>query len=344
MTSSGVGRVTIERRPYDAGAWEEVVSVHPEAEPFHGAAWLAYLQAAFGAEPVVATVRLDGRAVGHVVGAIVRRYGVRILGSPLRGWGTQYLGFLLDPGVDRRLVADALVPFAFRDLGCLHVELGDPWLSIEAMAGSAYRLEPGITYVADLRPDESAILGAMRQTTRNYTRQALRKGLTVEVATDAAFADEYHAQLSEVFGRQGLAPTYPVERVRTLISTVGPSGDLLCLRVRDPAGKCIATGIFVGRNRRAVLWGAAFRREDADLHPNEAMHWEAMRHWRARGITLYDLGGGGDYKAKFGAVIVPTPRYVASRYAVLDAGRSAVRRLFRARQVVVGRRRSGHVP
>ena len=344
MSRLTAGRVNIERRPYDAGAWEAVVSAHPEAEPFHGAAWLDYLNVAFGAEPVVATVRLDGRAVGHIVGAVVRSYRVRILGSPLRGWGTEYLGFLLDPGIDRRLVADALLPFAFHDLGCLHVELGDSALTVDAMAGSAYRLEPGITWVVDLRPDESAILGTMRQTTRNYVRQAERKGVMVEVATDPEFADDYHTQLTEVFGRQGLAPTYGVDRVRTLLATVGPSGALLCLRVRDPQGRSIATGIFVGRNQRAVLWGAAFRRDDAGHHPNEAMHWEAMRYWRARGATVYDLGGAGDYKAKFGATVAPTPRFVASRYAVLDTGRSVVRRLFRARQVVAARRRSGHAP
>ena len=255
-----------------------------------------------------------------------------------------FLGFLLDPGSTAASWRMRL-PFAFHDLGCLHVELGNSALTIDAMAGSAYRLEPGITYVVDLRPDELAILGTMRQTTRNYVRQAERKGVTVEVATDPEFADDYHTQLTEVFGRQGLTPTYGIDRVpRALIATVGPSGALLCLRVRDPKGRSIANGIFVGRNQRAVLWGAAFRRDDAGHHPNEAMHWEAMRYWRARGATVYDLGGAGDYKAKFGATVAPTPRFVASRYAVLDTGRSVVRRLFRARQVVAARRRSGHAP
>jgi CelD/BcsL family acetyltransferase involved in cellulose biosynthesis len=335
--------VRLRRVAWDAARWESIVSGHAEAEPFHGAAWIGYLQEAFGVEPVVAEVIQDGIVVGHALGGIVRRLGIRILGSPLRGWGTEFLGFLLDDGIDRRAVADAYAAFAFRELGCLHLELGDANLTVPAMTGSRFHLEPGITYSVDLTLDEPALLGGMRPRTRTYVRQAERAGLVVSTALDPTddpdFAADYHAQLTEVFARQGLAPTYGLDRVRSLIRCVAPSGNLLRLRVRDASGETLSTAIVMGRNRRAVLWGAASRRDLGGSHPNEAMHWAAMRFWRDRGVTTYDLGGAGDYKAKFGAVVVPTPRFVASRSPVLDIGRSAVRSAFRARQVIAGRLR-----
>jgi hypothetical protein len=224
-------------------------------------------------------------------------------------------------------------------LGCLHVELGDARLGPGDLPSPGYTMDLGATFVVDLADSEAAILGRMRSTTRNYIRQGARKGLTVDVvdgADAAAFAEEYHEQLVEVFGRQGLTPTYPVGRVRNLIELVHPSGQLLLLRVRAPDGRSIATGLVVGGNQSAVLWGAAFRRADADLHPNELMHWEAMRHWRSLGVTSYDMGGRGDYKAKYGGALVETARFRRSRYPVLDLGRDAVRSAFRARQIIRG--------
>jgi hypothetical protein len=169
-------RVALERIPYDPVAWEVTIAGHPDVEVFHGSAWLEYLAATQGAEPVIAVVRADGRPVGHFVGAIVRRYGIRILGSPLRGWGTMRMGFLLDDELYRRAAADAFSSFAFGDLRCLHVELADAGLDVDQMSAAGYRVDSGRTFVVNLEPPEAAILAAMRSTTRNYIRQALRRG------------------------------------------------------------------------------------------------------------------------------------------------------------------------
>src|SRR3546814_2118232 len=36
------------------------------------------------------------------------------------------------------------------------------------------------------------------------------------------------------------------------------------------------------------------------LRPNQALHWYAMRYWKARGVHLHDWGGTGDYKKNYG--------------------------------------------
>ena len=50
------------------------------------------------------------------------------------------------------------------------------------------------------------------------------------------------------------------------------------------------------------------------------------------------MGGAGDYKAKYGGVETPYYRFHRSRFGVMRYGRLAVRRIFRARQVLAGRR------
>ncbi len=343
MNRAASGRVALTRIEYDPVAWDAIVADHPEAEVFHGAPWLDYLAATQGAEPVVAVVTDAGRAVGYFVGAIVRRFGLRILGSPLRGWATMYMGFLLEQGFDRRAAAVALAHFAFDDLGCFHVELADRWMNPDQMVGSGFNVERGHTFVVDLSSTEGEILSRMPRGTRYDVRRAGTRGLHAERAMEGSFADEYYADLITVFARQGLAPTYAVERVRQLIRSLGPTDGVLLMRVRAASGDSVATAIVVGRNETAVLWGAAFDRANAYLRPNELLHWEAMRYWRAKGILRYDMGGGGDYKAQYGGVETPTYWFNRSRYRVFGLGRTAVRRLVRARQIVHGRlaRRAG---
>jgi CelD/BcsL family acetyltransferase involved in cellulose biosynthesis len=346
LERGGAQSIVLERMSYDPVAWDAILEQWPEAEVFHGSAWLAFLAASQGAEPVVAVVRAGGRPVGYFVGAIVRRFGLRILGSPLKGWGTPCMGFLLDDGVDRPAAATALLPFAFRQLGCVHVELVDRRLTGEQMAGSGYHLETPPTYIVDLRGSEEELFGRMHAKTRQYVRKGVRDGLRAEVAKGPEFADEYYGQLRDVFTRQGLTPSYGIERVRQLVRILQPTGQLLLLRITSPDGRAVATGVSVGRGETAFSWGAASYRADSALHPSQLLWWEAIRYWRARGLARYDLGGAGEYKKSYGGVPTREYRFHRSRYPVLRYGRAALRRLVRARQRVRGflDRRNGPRP
>lgn len=325
-------RVVLERIAYDAAQWDAIVCGHPDAEVYHTAAWLDFLAATQHAEPVVAVVRRDDRPVGHFVGAIVRRFGLRIMGSPLRGWTTQCMGFLLDDDTDRRAAADALPAFAFHDLGCVHVELADRKLTAARMRGSSYETETGRTFVLDLTRSEADILAGMRRTTRQEIQKAIRQGLRVDCASDDAFAHEFYEYLRATFSRQGLLPTYPAERVPSLIHAMEASGRLLMLRVRSPDGRSIATSLSVGMGRTAVAWGMGFDRSMAAYHPNELLWWETIRSWKARGAAVFDFAGAGTYKEKYGGNETPTVHYYRSRWPILRQGRSLVRGLVRARQ------------
>ena len=88
------------------------------------------------ADPVVARVLRGDEQVGWFTGLVVRRFGIRILGSPFAGWMTGPMGFDLDPGVSRREAAQALIRFAFKDLRCLHLEVIDRQAKDDDVRGS----------------------------------------------------------------------------------------------------------------------------------------------------------------------------------------------------------------
>jgi hypothetical protein len=299
--------------------------------------WIEFIARTQTADPVIAEVRSDQRVVGYFTGLIVKRFGVRILGSPFPGWTTSSMGFNLDPGVSRGDAVRALVDFAFGPLACLHVELKDRALRAEDVDGLGFEASPTVTFEVDLAPDEDAIFAGMTSACRRAVRKSAKEGVVVEQATGEDFADEYYAQLIEVFEKQSLRPAYDVSRVRELIRAVEPTGRLLLLRARAPSGESIATGIFPAMNGVAYFWGGASWRQHQILRPNEAIFWTAMRHWKARGVTVLDMGGGGDYKRKYGPRELSVPFFRKSRFRGLMLLREAARYTSRARQ----RRRDG---
>jgi hypothetical protein len=262
--------------------------------------WVEFVAATQEAEPVFARVLDGGAPVGFFTGLVVRRVGVRILGSPFPGWTTSTMGFNLAPGTSRRAAVEALLPFAYRGLGCVHLELKDRLLTLDHLDGLGFRTSPFTVFEVDLAPPEDQVFAAMSSACRRAVRKGEKVGVTVEEADPGDFGDEYYAQLEEVFARQSLRPSYDVERVRALIRHVHPTGRLLLLRAVSADGEPIATGIFPAMNGVAYFWGGASRGSHQILRPNEAIFWHAMRHWKARGVTKLDMGGGGDYKRKYG--------------------------------------------
>jgi CelD/BcsL family acetyltransferase involved in cellulose biosynthesis len=193
------------------------------------------------------------------------------------------------------------------------------------------------SFELDLRPDEKMLLSKMAHEKRTNLRRAERNGLTVEEGWDEGFVDDYYAQLTEVFQRQGLTPTYSRERVRSLIRHLLPTGKLLLLRVRDADGRCIATNISLAENRRGYVWGAASWHKDQILRPNEMIFWHAFRYWKARGVEVLDLTGNSDYKARYGAYRIHLPWFHKSRYPLLNYLRDSARELVRIKHRLSGR-------
>src|SRR5205807_8069887 len=132
--------------------------------------------------------------------------------------------------------------------------------------------------------------------------------------------------------KQGLVPTYDVGRVRALVRNLEPTGRILLVRARDAAGNCIATGIFPGFNKIAEFWGNASFRSSQNLRPNEAIHWYVMRYWKKRGIEVYDWGGEGTYKEKYGCHSHRVLWFTKSRYQFVSTLRNEARNMFARKQ------------
>jgi hypothetical protein len=299
--------------------------------------WIRFVEEARDATPVFAEIRDGSSQVGCFSGLIISRFGIRILGSPFPGWTTMYMGFNLEPNVPRWMALQALKRFAFHDLNCLHFEITDRLFAKEDGERCGLTKHFFYSYEIDLKKSEEQIFAEMKAPCRTCIRKAQKSGVVIEESYgDDSFVDEYYEQLRDVFAKQGLVPTYSRDLVRQFIHHLYPTGRLLLLRARDPDGKCIATGLYPGMNSLAQFWGNASFRSGQHLRANQAMHWYAIRYWRAHGTESFDWGGEGAYKEKYGCHKVLVHRFCKSRIPILLTLRDQARKFFYCKQRVKG--------
>jgi hypothetical protein len=298
--------------------------------------WVQFVSEAQGATPILAELSDNGKVAGYFTGLTFTRFGVKILGSSFPGWTTPYMGFNLLPGATRAAALAAVEEMAWENLKCLHMEVSDPYFVLEDGQSLNFACESYTSYRTDLTQPEEKLFNNMDSACRRCVRKAEKSGVTIEEAHDLTFADEYYEQLKDVFAKQGLVPTYSVDRVRALVKHMEPTGRVLLLRARDPEGKCIASGIFPGFNKIAEFWGNASFRSSQALRPNELIQWYVMRYWKRKGVEVYDWGGEGTYKEKYGCVPHQVPWFTKSRYEFVSKLRGEARKMFERKQRFLG--------
>jgi hypothetical protein len=327
----------LERLKFGTNGWPLKCDGAVGGTIFQTAAWLAFLSESQRGEPVVATLKDGPETIGYFTGLIIHRFGFRILGSPFPGWSTDYMGFTLREGANKSWAMQALFGFAFKQLRCVHIEMMDRHVTVGHLSGLATHIRLCRGFEVDLSQEEGKLFSHMTSACRRCVRKAEKEGVRVEEAHDVEFADDYYAQLEDVFARQHLPPTYSIERVRQLIKHVHPTGHLLLLRARDRQGRCIATGIFPHMNGVLHFWGGASWRNYQLLRPNEAIHWEAMKIGKRIGLRIYDMGGGGEYKRKYGGSEIEVPWFRKSKYPWLSYMRELAEHSYRFRREWLGR-------
>jgi hypothetical protein len=311
--------ISFERIDMNNVPWPSIESIG-EINVFQTQAWIKFLVETQEAEPVIAAVKSNGNIIGYFTGLVVRKFGLKILGSPFRGWATYFMGFNLLPEASYHEVLQAFPSFAFNDLGCHYLEVVDPNLKSEDCNGLSYKIESLPWFAIDLTPSEEELFANIKSAGRRNIRKSSKSGVVIEDARETTgFAEEYHSQYIDVLEKRSLVPTYSAETVQNVIDCLKTTGNLLLLRAKNSENFCIATGIFLGLNKRGVYWGGASWREHQSVRPNEPLFWYAMKALKAQGITELHMGGECDqFKEKLGSYKVKIYRIRKARNVVLD--------------------------
>jgi hypothetical protein len=303
-----IGALSFEPLSEDqAERWDELIAPYPERQVFHSQAWLDYLATSRGVRIRKWAITDGCGTVGYFCAGQFTKGPFQVLGSPLKGWGTNSLGPVLAPAVDLRAFLLAFDELAAREKIAM-AELEHPQLNAETMAEFGYEPTTLWTYQVELDPDEQVMLKRMSKGRRSGIKKALNSGLRVEERYDLTLADQYYDQFARIMHGKGLAPTYPREVPRLLMQHLAPAGRLLALAVHHPDGRVLATGLFPYDNGTLYFWGGASVAE-RELCPNDLMHCHAMRVGAQRGLRRYDLSGWGRFKKEFGGELITVQRW-----------------------------------
>ena len=299
--------------------WDRLNDFHG-ANVFHTRSWINFIADVKGAEPVVAEVQSDGQSRGYFTGLITKKYGLKILGSPFRGWGIYFMGFNLNPDVSYREVLQAFPKFAFDELKCNYLEITGSNLHRDEWKGLPYHVEQLQWFFLDLTRSEAELFANMKdKSCRRSIRRAEKKGVVIEETTDPVFADEFYAQFQDVMAKHSIAPTFSLDFVCQMIEHLLPTGNILLLRARNSEGVCIATKILLVFNKVAVGWGGASWRQYQDLNPNELISWYAMKKLKGMGVEVLHLGEGAEqFKRKLGSCETQVFRLMKPRNPLLN--------------------------
>jgi len=313
--------------------WDEAIEAYHSHCLFHKSAWLRFIEETQGAKTLRFRITEGGRTEGYFVGLTIKKGPLRIMGSPLPGWTTDYMGPVINKGFDLEKFLDAL-DAKCHELKVHHIELCSHVLPPRLMQNKGYEIDNSSTFIVPLTPDKDVMWNKLERRCRQNIRKAMSNNLVVETCDDPAFADEYYAELVDVFARQRLVPSYSAGRVRSLLEVL--RGSVLSLRIKN-GDKTIATGVFPYDNRSAYIFGAASWRKFQGLYPNELLYWTAMDMFAKKGIPQLDMCGDGSFKPKFGAKEVPVYKYAKSYNVSAKLGRKVYQTTFRVKQALSGR-------
>jgi peptidoglycan pentaglycine glycine transferase (the first glycine) len=154
------------------------------------------------------------------------------------------------------------------------------------------------TLLLDLLCSEERLLAAMKQKTRYNVRLAMRRGVTVRQGTTADLGTFY--QLYAATSRRDGFPIRPLDYYRDAWGSfleAGPRSDassVAYLLLAEVEREAAAGLILFGFGSTAwYMYGASSDRHRRHM-PNNLLQWEAIRHAKAAGCTLYDLWGAPD--------------------------------------------------
>jgi hypothetical protein len=284
--------------------WDALVVRFPRYTVFHTLAWLRSLQEAHGLELTLLQARKSNDCVAVWPCLSVWKGPIRVVGSPLPGWSTVYLGPLVAPGVEPIGVLSALLNHPpLSHAGFMYSKILDEDRPIDMSALGFDRLHRFHTYIVPLVHSEEELWSRLAKRCRKAIRKAQNIGLTVRREADTHFLDDFWRMSIEIFARSNLKPVYTRKLVERVVDNLGRDGRLLVMSVFYE-GRRVSTQILPYDDHTVYGWAAASFADYRPLSTSNILDWETILEARRMGLRAYDMvsvyGGPGVYKRSFG--------------------------------------------
>lgn len=266
--------------------WDRFVAAHPAGRQQQSSRWAEFQQSR--GWTVLRIAAGDSGDLSAVAQVQVRPLPIGRLGYVARG----PLVAIDRPDVIGRIGAALLATARRERIDVLVVDPPDAETA-NSLAGvgfgpARFKVTLPATTEVDLEGDEEDVLARMRSKTRYNIRKGLRAGVVVRKGSGADRAT-FHSMLQETAHRQGFAANAETYTDALLAALDRP--DESALFIAEHEGEPLAGILVTAFGDRAVYKRGAWSGKGASLHPNEVLHWSAMRWAREGGRRWYDFDG-----------------------------------------------------
>jgi len=303
--------------------WDNAIAPWQGHMIYHQTAWLKFIA---DHQPGLQLVRhrliQDNMTRGYFAGFIEKKGPFLMLGSPLYGWITDFMGPISDEDLDVEAFLRSLESWC-RKKRIQFLQIGHPFLPEEIMCRAGYVVNKMSFYRIPLSSSENAMWQHITGKCRNRIRKGQKNGLRVEKCDDISIVEEYYAQHTDVFANQGLPPKYPIKTVHSLVHNLMAADMILALRILHK-GESVATGLFPHDKQHIYSFGIASWVKCRNLCPNELLYWSVMQWGGTHGLQSFSIGdkyrqapSGGVFKEKFNSEVIPFRRYAKALSPVL---------------------------
>jgi hypothetical protein len=279
-----------------------------DVSAYHRQHWLDAVSNGFCAEIRFArSLGADRHTLALTPFMCKKRGPFRLVGTPLRGMYTEFMGPLFRDGLiseTRALVIAELHQLlvkssSYIEWGCKAEQtLGD------TLNPFGYQIIKRATLLLDLSLGESAVWSSFEGRARNMVRKAEKAGVVARtILPDGQWISEYYEMLSATFTRQGLAVPHPLSFYREIIP-LSNAGIARCI-VAEMNGRMIAGSIFLVDDKRMLYLSGVANEKGMTLAATSLLQWHAIKDAIQLSVTEYDMGGLGvlsidKFKRSFG--------------------------------------------
>ncbi|MEA4971558.1 hypothetical protein SDC9_136201 [bioreactor metagenome] len=291
--------------------------------------WISFIVETQKVTPIIIKIFGDDNYIGYYTGFFFKKFGIKIVGSPFRGWSTLYMGLNLKNNENRVDIVIPLWNFLKKHYHIWYMELIDRFITAEDAENAKLDFSFQKSYEKDISGEEMDVFKSLSSTCKNEIHRFERNEAIIrEVEPTQEFAEKYYNQLKIVFGYQNLIPSYDLKRVQKLFEYIKEiGGALYCTEVLSPNGISIGTQIGFAYNNYCYLWGLTVIR-DEQYYQSNTLLWDAIKHWKALGYNTYDMVGEREYKLKFHPYEIVIPRITIYRFKILNRLRDSAQKLY----------------
>ncbi len=329
--------VSISINEMNHEVWDEAINEFDCHFVFHRSCWLNFLEETQGGKILRYKIIDDGKVAGYFTGLLLKKGFLRILGSPLSKWETEFMGPICNDNIDMEKFLDALDRLC-KKLKIHHIEMGNPKFTTELMKTKGYNCFEWKTYVIPILADSEMMWKDLKSKCRNRIRKGKNNGLVVEDCDSIKFVEEHYKQLVDVYRQQGRIPGFTIDMLLCLFRRLKPEKLLFALQVKL-GDEVIASGLFPHDERYVCSLSTASYKNYQRMYPNELLIWKVMSLSAELGIKEFSLGdsyrtieGSGRFKEKFNGQLVAISRYNKNYSILAKVGREVYKKIFYVKQ------------